>query len=204
MSFNKISLFSLLCFANCSLTIAMEITEQSPDTITAIKSSIDSKLKQLDLSILNHSERLKLAKEQKRKDKKIYNDYIAEETKRYNNCRHIIDNDRHLDYDNLEYLYRGNNYNFIMNNKHTKTNYLGNGHNVRKEDPRFIPGSRNIYNSLKKQLSESEVFYILCVANLQRCENYMDMEPQKATMYLSDVNARLQKYLDAIAKEEQK
>lgn len=193
MSFNKISLFLLLWLINCShviameeerdcsLIIPMENTQQSKDVII---SQIREKLGKLDNSILNFSQRLQLAREQKDSDKKIYKDYMTQEKERVANS-----------WINITGI------NYIMNEV---SNYKGYIYQDPYTNPIKYSGSKDRYESLKKKLSEREVFYAQFVANLQRCENYIHMEPQKGIAYLNDVNIRLQELLNAIAKEEEK
>lgn len=162
---------------DCSLIISMENTQQSKDVII---SQIREKLGQLDNSILNCSQRLQLAREEKNRDKKIYKDYMAREKERVANS----------------WINTGINY---------KTSEVSNYRTILHYP--YIdkhPGSKEKYESLKKKLSKREVFSIQFIANLHRVENYVDIEPQKRIVYLNNINIRLQEYLDEIAKEEKK
>jgi hypothetical protein len=164
--------------------IAMENTEQQRD---AVIWQIRKKFEQLDLSILNFSQQVQLAREQKNKDKEIYKNYIAQEEKRVANNWF----NQSIDYETTEV----NNYKGIRGTYSapytTPYSY-------------FYPGSKDEYKSLKEILSKREVIYTQFRANLQRCEDYVYIEPEKATAYLNDVNIRFQKCLNAMAKEDQK
>jgi hypothetical protein len=184
MSFNKISLFSLLWLTSCShiiameeerdcsLIIPMENTQQSKDVII---SQIRNKLAQLDGSILNFSQRLQLAREKKDKDKQIYKNYLIQEKERADKS----------------WFFQDINYN------------VNEVHNYKCHNKCCI-GSKEKYESLKKKLSEREIFYAQFGATLERCESYIDIKPQKEIAYLNDVNIRLQELLNAIAKENAK
>jgi hypothetical protein len=189
MSFNKISLFSLLWLTSCShiiameeerdcsLIIPMENTQQSKDVII---SQIREKLGKLDDSILNFSQRLQLAREEKDKDKQIYKNYLIQEEARADKSWFFKD----INYKTSEV-----------------SNYRGEVRRYADITVKY-PGSKDKYESLKKKLSKREVFYAQFVANLQRCESYIDIKPQKEITYLNDVNIKLQELLNAIAKEE--
>ena len=165
---------------DCSLIIPMENTQQSKDVII---SQIREKLGKLDNSILNFSQRIQLAREEKDKDKQIYKNYLIQEKERADKS----------------WFFKDVNY---------RTSEISNYKGYIYQDPYTAPfkilGSKDRYESLKKKLAEREVFYAQFVANLQRCESYVYIEPQKGISYLNDVNIRFQELLDAIAKEEKK
>ena len=181
MSFKKISTLSIISFiilTQHNHVVAMENTEQPIDVIIQ---PIRDKLDKLNLSILDFSRHVQLAREQKNKDKEIYKNYITQGIGRismslYENFNHGADE---------ICTYKGR----ICYGPHSTFH---------------LPGSKGKYKFLEKKLSEREVIFIQFAANMQRGKDYANIDLQKATDYLNDVNARLQEILDAIAKEEQK
>jgi hypothetical protein len=73
MSFNKISLFSLLLLTNCSFIMTMD----QASAIATTQQSIQQKLNLLDNNIITISKQCQLAEKQKNIDKLAYDNYYT-------------------------------------------------------------------------------------------------------------------------------
>jgi hypothetical protein len=178
MSFNKISLFSLLWLTSCSLT-AMD----QAAAIATIQQSIQQKLNLLDNNIITISKQCRLAAEQKNLDKLAYDNYNT--TLLMERCRTpffkiLMGEEPKFDYNAPEvHNYKGD---FIM--YVTPPMCCNNG-------------SEGKYNTLLTTLSKKKAAYSRCKKDFKRGQRCQNLE------FLQLIEKDLQYYLDPQTIDEQ-